>query len=129
MKVLIVDDDNIVRRVLKRAVLGLEHEAVGCVDAEQALEAMDRDNFPLVILDWMLPGMDGLELCRRIRKRPGGQNCFVLMVTAKNTHEDLMEVLDAGADDYIAKPIDVKLLKTRITVAERMIKKLDTLRK
>lgn len=124
MKVLIVDDDNIVRRVLKRAVMALEHEAVGCVDAEQALEAMDKDAYPLVILDWMLPGMDGLELCRRIRKRPGGQSCFILMVTAKNTHEDLVEVLDAGADDYIAKPIDVKLLKTRITVAERMIKKL-----
>lgn len=128
MKTLIVDDDNIMRRILKRAAMGLGHEVTGCVDAERAMEALEKESFQLVILDWMLPGMDGVELCRKIRKGPGGDQCFILMVTAKDKHEDLMEVLDAGADDYLAKPIDVKRLKTRLIVAERMLKKLEALR-
>jgi len=128
MKVLIVEDDNMMRRILKRAVMAVGHEATGCADAERALEMLSEDSFPLVILDWMLPGMDGIEFCRKIRKMPGGEHYYVLMVTAKDRYEDLVEVLNAGADDYIAKPVDVKTLKTRITVAERMFKRLEELR-
>jgi len=127
MKTLIVDDDNIMRRILKRTAMSLGHEVTGCVDAERALEAFKEGGYLIVILDWMLPGMDGIELCRRIRQLPGGKRCFIIMVTVKDKYEDLLEVLDAGADDYIAKPVDVKLLKTRLTVAERMVKKLQGL--
>lgn len=128
MKTLIVDDDNIMRRLLRRTAMALGHEVTGCVDAEMAIEAMKKDRFSLIILDWMLPGMDGVELCRHIRRMPGGDTCFILMVTAKDKFEDLLEVLDAGADDYIAKPVDVRSLKTRITVAERMLQKMENLR-
>lgn len=120
MKTLIVDDDNIMRRILKRTAMSLGHEVTGCVDAEKAMEAFQAEAFSLVILDWMLPGMDGLELCKKIRQMPHGDRVVILMVTAKNTYEDLLEVLNAGADDYIAKPVDVKILKTRLTVAERV---------
>ena len=128
MRVLIVEDDNMMRRILKRAAMAVGHDVTGCVDAERALEMLAEEKFTLVILDWMLPGMDGVELCRRIRKMPGGEHCFILMVTAKDKHEDLVEVLNAGADDYIAKPVDVKTLKTRLTVAERMFRRLEALR-
>lgn len=128
MKTLIVDDDNIMRRILKRTAMALGHDVTGCVDAEKALKAVKSDDYSLVILDWMLPGMDGIELCRRIRKMPGGDRCFIIMVTIKDKFEDLLKVLEAGADDYIAKPVDVKLLKTRLTVAERMAGKLNSLR-
>lgn len=128
MKILIVEDDNMMLRILKRAAMAVGHEATGCVDAERALEMLGESRYPLVILDWLLPGMDGLELCRRIRSMPEGEQTFILMVTAKDRHEDLVEVLNAGADDYIAKPVDVKTLKTRLTVAERMMRKFDELR-
>jgi DNA-binding response OmpR family regulator len=124
MKTLIVDDDNIMRRILKRTAMGLGHDVTGCADAENALEALQKERYELIILDWMLPGMDGVELCRQIRQMPKGEKPFIIMVTAKDKHQDLLEVLDAGADDYIAKPVDVKLLKTRFTVAERMVRKL-----
>lgn len=124
MKTLIVDDDNIMRRILKRTAMGLGHEVMGCVNAERALEAYEADKYELIILDWMLPGMSGIELCRRIRTMPQGDYPIILMVTAKDQYEDLLEVLDAGADDYIAKPVDVKFLKTRLTVAERLFRKL-----
>lgn len=128
MKTLIVEDDNMMRRILKRAAMAAGHEVTGCVDAERALEMMEKDKYPLVILDWMLPGMDGIELCRRIKGSPGGESSFILMVTAKDKHEDLLQVLAAGADDYIAKPVDVKTLKTRLIVAERMFRRLEALR-
>jgi DNA-binding response OmpR family regulator len=128
MKILIVEDDNMMRRILKRAAMAVGHEATGCADAERALEMLKEESYPIVILDWMLPGMDGIELCRKIRGMPGGEHFFILMVTAKDRYEDLVEVLGAGADDYIAKPVDVKTLKTRITVAERMFRRLEELR-
>jgi len=128
MKILIVEDDNMMSRILKRAAMAVGYEAADCVDAERALEMLEDNRYPLVILDWMLPGMDGIELCRRIRSMPEGESIFILMVTAKDRHEDLVEVLNAGADDYIAKPVDVKTLKTRLTVAGRMMRKFDELR-
>ena len=128
MKILIVEDDNMMRRILKRAAMAVGHEATGCVDAERALEMLAENKYPLVILDWMLPGMDGIELCRKIRSMPEGEQTFILMVTAKDKYDDLVKVLNAGADDYIAKPVDVKTLKTRLTVAERMLRKLGDLR-
>ena len=128
MKILIVEDDNMMRRILKRAAMAVGHDATGCADAERALEMLAEDTYPLIILDWMLPGMDGLQLCRKIKGMPSGEHSFILMVTAKDRHEDLVEVLNAGADDYIAKPVDVKTLKTRLTVAERMFRRLEDLR-
>jgi DNA-binding response OmpR family regulator len=112
------------RRILKRTAMNLELEVTGCADAEHAIEALQKDSFPLIVLDWMLPGMDGVELCRLARKMSGGKKSFIIMITAKDKHEDLLEVLEAGADDYIAKPVNVKLLKTRLTVAKRMAQKL-----
>lgn len=126
MKTLIVDDDNIMRRIIRKAAMSLGHEATGCADAEKALELFISDKHELVVLDWMLPGMDGLQLCRKIRQLPGGDKCFIIMVTAKSAHEDLLAVLDAGANDYIAKPVDSKTLRTRLTVAERIVINLKT---
>lgn len=129
MNTLIVEDDNMMRRILKRAAMALGHEVTGCVDAERALEMLaGGSKYTLVILDWMLPGMDGIELCKKIRSMPGGEHCFILMVTAKDRHEDLLEVLAAGADDYIAKPVDVKTLKTRLAVAMNMFERLEAFR-
>ena len=123
MKTLIVDDDHIMRRFIRKAAMSLGHDATGCVDAEKAIELFQKEKHTLVVLDWMLPGMDGLELCRKLREMPGGKESFIIMVTARSSHDDLIAVLDAGADDYIAKPVDAKTLKTRLIVAERILQR------
>ena len=124
MKTLIIDDDNVMRRFIRKAAMGLGHEVSGCADAEKGLEAYEKEKPSIIVLDWMLPGMDGLEFCRRVRRMDGGDRCFIIMVTARDTYEDLLTVLDAGANDYIAKPVELKALKTRLTVAERIIARM-----
>ncbi|MCK4910448.1 MAG: response regulator [Thermodesulfovibrionales bacterium] len=124
MKVLIVEDSRTMGVVIKEILLSMGHDAIVCTDAETGLEAFQQDNFSLMILDWMLPGMDGLELCREIRSIPKGDWCFILMVTANAKPEDLNAVLEAGADDYLAKPVKEPLLRTRLKIAEGMARNL-----
>ena len=124
MKTLIVDDDHIMRRTIRKAAMSLGHEVTGCADAERALEELTKQRYSLIVLDWMLPGMDGIQLCKEIRELPGGNECFIIMVTARNGHDDLVATLDAGANDYIAKPVNLKTLTVRLTVAERIIRNM-----
>ena len=124
MRVLIVDDDPVTGRVLSEMVRARGHEAVVCTDAESALECCAREVFALVLLDWLLPGMDGLELCRRIRALPHGHRSLMLMVTARDRADDLRAVLAAGADDYVPKPFTPASLDVRLAVAERQAETL-----
>ena len=84
-------------------------------------ELLQSDHFPLVVLDWMLPGVDGLELCRRVRAQPGGDRVFLLVTTGRNRRQDLADALDAGADDYVPKPFELSQLEARLTIAERRV--------
>ncbi len=81
------------------------HEVTACETAISALEAYQQTFYPLIVTDLGLPGMDGLELCHRIRSLPQGEQSMILVVTARDTPEDLQAVLDAGADDYLIKPV------------------------
>ena len=89
--------------------------------AEEALEAHLEQPFQLMLVDWTLPGMSGLDLCRMVRSRPGGDAVVILVITGRNRPEDLNAVLDAGASDYLSKPIDPEVLGTRLLIAERTI--------
>ncbi len=120
MKVLAVDDSRSMRFALESSLISLGHEVRLCETAEEALEEFKNNTYHLAVLDWVLPGMNGLDLCREMRKAPGGDACIILMITSRNRDQDLEEVLAAGADDYLAKPVDEKLLLTRLKVAERM---------
>ena len=75
----------------------------------------------MVILDWQMPGLDGLEVCRRLRAHPEGDITFVLGATARDRADDLTAVLDAGADDYMSKPVTPDNLQARLRIAERRI--------
>ena len=125
MRTLVVEDDAITRRLLTRALEGRGHEVVACNDAESAWPLYEREPFPLIFLDWMLPGMDGLELCRKMRGLPHGDLSVIVVSTARDQPTDLSAVLAAGADDYIAKPLDVRLLAVRLTIAEKQVKDLE----
>lgn len=109
------------RSLVERGLRRRGHEVVACGDAETGLSAFREDAFSLVVLDWLLPGMDGLELCRWIRAAPDGDHPLVLVITVQDGPEHLSAVLDAGADDYLAKPFTSEVLDVRLAIAERRI--------
>ncbi len=121
MRALLVEDDALQREVIRRELVALGHDVLAVGDAEAALVAHAQTPFDLLIVDWLLPGMDGLRLTQRIRATPGGESVFALVITARDRPEDLQRVLDAGADDYMAKPVDAAVLATRMRIAERRL--------
>jgi two-component system response regulator MprA len=110
-RILIIEDDEAILRVLRRSLAYEGYTVDTALDGESGL-TLARDVHPdLVILDWMLPGMDGLEVCQRLR---GGGNIPILMLTAKDTIQDRVQGLDAGADDYLVKPFQLDELLARV---------------
>lgn len=110
-RILIIEDDEAILRLLRRGLAYEGYQVDTAIDGQSGLN-LARDVHPdLVILDWMLPGMDGLEVCRRLRT---GGNVPILMLTAKDTIQDRVQGLDAGADDYLVKPFELDELTARV---------------
>ena len=128
MRVIFADDDPTARALLSAVLEELGHDAVGFEDGELAWDAYRTDPTPLVIVDLRMPGLDGLELCQRIRAHEAGPATFVLVVTAHDDPAALKAVLAAGADDYIAKPGSPTSLRARIEIAERRLRQTAALR-
>jgi PAS domain S-box-containing protein len=124
MRILLVEDHEESRTNLHRLIERRGHEVVSVGSVEEAKLALDKASFPFLILDWMLPGQSGIDLCRELRTRAGGDELFILLVTARADTEDLEQALAAGANDYLTKPLDVALLNVRLSVAERQIREL-----
>src|SRR6476646_312428 len=124
MKILLIEDHPDSRRNLCRLIEQRGHEVAAFASAEEAEGAIAQEKFPFLILDWMLPGKSGVDLCRELRARPNGDEMYILLVTAKGDTEDLEQALEAGANDYLTKPLDLGLLNVRISVAERQIREL-----
>jgi two-component system cell cycle sensor histidine kinase/response regulator CckA len=124
MKILLVEDHPGSRRNLQRLIAKRGHDVTAVGSAEEAEAALAADSFPFLILDWMLPGKSGVDLCRELRARLNGDEMFILLVTARADTEDLEQALEAGANDYLTKPLDVGLLNVRISVAENQIREL-----
>src|SRR5438874_7700151 len=124
MKILLVEDHPGSRRNLQRLIAKRGHDVTAVGSAEEAEAELAGQSFPFLILDWMLPGKSGVDLCRELRTRPNGDEMFILLVTAKADTEDLEQALQAGANDYLTKPLDIGLLNVRISVAERQIREL-----
>jgi DNA-binding response OmpR family regulator len=112
--ILVVEDDLDAAATIARILRRDAHEVTVVHTAAQALAEIDRQDPDLITLDIMMPHMDGMELCRRLRSRPDTAEVPILMVTAKGTVPDLVDGLDAGADDYIAKPFDIRELSARV---------------
>ena len=92
-------------------------------DGTQAWEILQQEDAPrLVILDWQMPGMDGIDVCREVKRNPNHPFTYVVMLTSRDAQEDMVAGLDAGADDYLTKPIDPALLRSRMAAAERIVK-------
>jgi DNA-binding response OmpR family regulator len=122
MKILIAEDDPVSRRVLEAALAKDGHEIQSVDDGAQALEALERPDAPLLaILDWMMPGVDGTEICRRLRAAPRSRPIYVVLLTARGRKEDVLAGLEAGADDYVTKPFDHDELRARVRVGARVV--------
>lgn len=119
MDVLIVDDSPEMLYLLEQVVSARGHKVIACAEPQCALTVFTEAPFPLVLLDWELPGMSGLELAAKFRELPGGESSFILMVTGRSSPEDLVKALESGADDYITKPFDIKFMDIRLTIAEK----------
>ncbi len=121
MNILVVEDDPLQRRLLVRTLKRWGYRVFEADDGVEAIDIIRRESIPLIITDWMMPRMDGPELCRAIRDEDGMLYHYVIMLTSRSDKESLVQGLDLGADDYIAKPFTPGELSARIHVGQRTI--------
>lgn len=122
MRVLIAEDDPVSRLLLQVTLAKWGYDVVVCCDGMEAWQKIQGNDAPeLAILDWMMPGMDGVEICRRLRAATNARPVYVLILTAKGLRKDIVAGLMAGADDYVTKPFDHEELRARVQVGVRII--------
>ena len=122
MRVLVADDEAIFRRMVRSILARAGHDVVEAADGHEALRWLDADDAPpIAILDWMMPGADGVDLCRALRARARQVPPYLILLTSKDRREDVVSGLDAGADDYLPKPFDPSELRARVQVGERIL--------
>jgi two-component system, NtrC family, sensor kinase len=121
MKILVVDDDRITPVMLKKILTTTGNEVVSANDGREAWAYCQNNNVSIVVTDWIMPEMDGLELCRRIRSAETGYYTYIIVLSGKGEKDDQVKILEAGADDFIVKPFSAKELMARIATGERII--------
>ena len=123
MQVLVADDDPVCRKLLRDLITPWGFEVLTASDGLEAMSILaSPDAPPLVILDWSMPRMDGLEVCRAVRRQEDGDRTYILLVTVRGNREEIMKVVLAGADDYLTKPFEPADLKIRLRTAVRIIR-------
>jgi DNA-binding response OmpR family regulator len=122
MQILIAEDDDTSRAVLRRTLEKLGYGVIATRDGENAIAQFERERPGVVITDWMMPRLDGLEVCRRIRSETcHDRYVYLVVLTALGGKKNYLEAMDAGADDFLTKPFDPDELVARLRVAERII--------
>jgi two-component system cell cycle response regulator len=121
MRVLIADDDATSRVVLKAIVTKLGHQCLVANDGTSAWEQLSSEWIDVLLTDWMMPGVDGPELCARVRDELGDRYTYIVLITGLGHPEQVLEGMSAGADDYLIKPVDPFAVQTRLVAAERVI--------
>ncbi|MBM3262102.1 MAG: SpoIIE family protein phosphatase [candidate division Zixibacteria bacterium] len=121
MRILVVDDDPDIQRLLARILHSWEHEVVTANNGQEALAILEQTPIRFVISDWMMPEMDGLELCHRIRNSDLGRYIYLILLTARDAKNDLIHGMEAGADDFVVNPFNRGELKVRIRAGERIL--------
>jgi len=121
MRALVAEDDGISRMILKRAMEEMGYTVFAVEDGAEAWHLYQKQGFPLIISDWMMPGIDGIELCRRIRTQQDRGYTYFILLTSRDTKEDRLHAIEAGADDFLSKPLDRAELASRLSVARRIL--------
>jgi two-component system cell cycle response regulator len=122
MRVLIAEDDFSLRKIVQRLLTKWGYEVEAVCDGEEAWQSLQRPDAPsMVLLDWMMPGMDGVDICRRLRQTKRDIRPYVILLTGKDDKSDLIKGISAGADDYVTKPFDPDELRVRILSGQRVL--------
>ena len=122
MKVLIAEDDSISRRLLQAALVKWGYDVVVTTDGQEAWKILQAPDPPtLLILDWLMPQMDGIEICREARRTEALKSAYIILLTSRGSKEDIVQGLEAGADDYVTKPFDHGELRARVQVGARVV--------
>jgi len=122
MNILIADDDPVTLKLLvSRIEAWGGHKVVAADDGEKAWQIVQQTPIDIVISDWLMPGLDGLALCRQIRERTAGHYVYVILISSQNSTSDVVHGLESGVDDYITKPIDMETLRARVAIGARIV--------
>jgi DNA-binding response OmpR family regulator len=122
MRLLIVDDDPVSRDILEMQACGWGYDVVLACDGNEAWQLLQTPDAPsLVILDWMMPGMDGVEVCRKVRSRQTALRPYIILLTGKEAEKNLVVGMSAGADAYVTKPVGPEELHVLVKEGERII--------
>ncbi len=127
MKILIAEDDPISSRILQKNLENWDYKVVQARTGAAAWRALQDEDLRLSILDWMMPGMDGVEVCRQIRRRKKYKYTYIILLSAKDRKQDIIAGLSAGADDYMTKPVNFLELRARLKAGKRIIELEDKL--
>ncbi len=129
MKILVADDEGATRLKLEALLVKLGYEVIVAHDGIEAWDVLQREDSPtLAIIDWIMPGLDGVEICRRVRESGKRPYTYLIMLTVKDEKQDLVLGMEAGADDYLSKPFDLDELRVRLHAGERVLALQDELR-
>src|ERR1700691_4720462 len=127
-KILIAEDDSMSRRLLEAILVKWGYDVTVVADGLEALRILDSADAPrLAVLDWMMPGMEGVQICQKLRERKNRPYIYVILLTARSQKQDLLQGLDLGADDYLTKPFDAQELRARLRVGGRILTLQDDL--
>jgi DNA-binding response OmpR family regulator len=121
MKILVADDDPLIRMVVTGGLKALGHEVIACESGLQAWEALKKTRCPVLITDWLMPGLDGLQLTQLVRRAPRDSYTYVIMLTGRSKREDYLAGVHAGVDAFLVKPLDGAMLEAQITIATRIL--------
>ena len=122
MKVLVAEDNPVFQATLVKLLKSWEYEVTLAADGEQAWEILKDGNGPrLALIDWFIPGVDGLELCKRVRAFPTPPYTYILLLTGNDQPDDVVKGIEAGADDYIRKPFNHRELQARVYAGRRIL--------
>jgi phosphoserine phosphatase RsbU/P len=128
MRILIADDDAVTSRRLEGLATSWGYEVVTTADGPSTLRELEADDAPgLILLDWVMPGLDGVDVCRSLRSRDRNRATYIIMLTARGGREDMMAGFEAGADDFLVKPFDADELRSRLKAAARIVELQETL--
>jgi diguanylate cyclase (GGDEF)-like protein len=121
MRVLVVDDDRSMRALLERMLVAAGHHVVSASNGVEALSLIEKERPQLIVTDWLMPQMDGIALCRELRSKPENRSIYVIIITMQESSDKLVEAFEAGADDYLNKPITPKVFFARLRAGQRVV--------
>lgn len=128
MRILVAEDERVCRRMLEATLTKWGYDVILACDGVEAWQALQQEDAPkFALLDWMMPGMDGPEVCRKVRERTTEPYVYMILLTAKNQKEEIVQGMEAGADDYVTKPFDADELRARLRVGKRILELQDQL--